>query len=86
VPRLPPEAIRALATVAALPVIARDNDAVYAGYGHVGIHARSTGTRRVVLPGTGAVRELLSGREWPAGTGEITLDLDAGKTAILRCR
>lgn len=84
-PGLLPEMIRAIATVAGLPIVSAGNDAIYVGYGCVGVHAPSDGKRQIRLPRPASVRELLSGKTWPAGTQEVELDLNAGDTAILHC-
>ena len=84
-PCLPPELIRCLSGAAGLPILSSDNAAVYAGYGFVGVHARDAGVHRVKLPKPCAVRELISGRTWPAGTRTVEVGLAAGETAIFRC-
>lgn len=84
-PGLPPEAIRSLAATAGLPILARNNDAVYVGFNTIGIHPREDGVRRIQLPFPSAVRELMTGKSWPPGTRQVRLDLKAGETAILKC-
>ena len=85
-PGLTPEMIRGLATLAGVPVVSSSNDAVFAGRGFVGVHAKRHGSRQVRLPRPGRVLELLTGREWPDGTREIGLELEAGDTAVLMTR
>ena len=84
-PGLPPEVIRSLAATAGVTAVASSNDAVYAGWGYIGIHARRPGPRRVRPPRPCAMRDLIGGRSWPKGTREVTCDLEAGETAILLC-
>jgi len=84
-PGLPPEVIRALAVTAGVAAVASSNDAVYAGCGYIGIHARRPGARRIRPPAPCAMQDLIGGRLWPSGTREVTCDLEAGETAILLC-
>lgn len=84
-PGLTPEMIRSLATLAGVPVVSSSNAAIFAGRGFVGIHAKSHGSHQVRLPRPGPARELLTNQEWPKGTTEIRLELEAGDTAILMC-
>jgi hypothetical protein len=83
-PGLPPEVLRGLADLAGIPVVCRSNDAVYAGYGFIGIHATQAGSKSVTLPRPGRVSDLLSGRSWPKGTRAVALPMEAGDTVILR--
>ena len=85
VPGLPAGMIRSMSAVAGLPIVNSDNAAVYAGYGFIGLHARRSGPHRVRLPRPSAVRELISGRAWPAHTRTLEVNLDAGQTAIFQC-
>lgn len=81
VPGLKPALLRCLAQTAGLPVIADQDDSVYAGRGFVGIHAASTGAKRLRLPRPGPALELLSGKTWPDAS-QILIDLNYGDTAI----
>ncbi|OGV65719.1 MAG: hypothetical protein A3K19_25850 [Lentisphaerae bacterium RIFOXYB12_FULL_65_16] len=85
-PGLPPALIRALAESAGVPVVSADDQAVYAGYGYVGVHAASERPVRVRLPQPATVKELITGHDWPAGTQDLTLDMKSGETLILQCR
>ena len=85
VPNLPAAAIRAIARSAGVPVTSNENQAVYAGYGCIGVHANCEKTVRVKLPRPGACREMFGGREWPAATSEVEFELKAGETRLLRC-
>ncbi|NOY81366.1 MAG: hypothetical protein GXP31_10225 [Kiritimatiellaeota bacterium] len=83
-PGLPPEAIRALARTAGLPVAGSSNDVYYVGDGFVGVHARTAGVKTITLTRAGAVREVFRGRSWPAGTRRLEVRLKAGQTALFR--
>ena len=83
-PGLRPEALRALAESAGVPVVCRSQDAIYAGQGFIGLHASTAGEKVVTLPRPGAAVDILTGRRWPEGTREVRLDLQAGDTVILR--
>ncbi|MBT3374905.1 MAG: hypothetical protein HN742_09065 [Lentisphaerae bacterium] len=83
VPGLKAEALRALAETAGVPVVCSSGDAVYAGNGFIGIHARTAGRKTVQLPYASAVKELLAGRTWATGTETVVIEMQAGDTAIL---
>ncbi len=83
-PGLPPEAVRALARTAGLPVAADSNDVVWVGNGFVGVHAHTGGVKVIRMTRPGPVRELFSGRSWPAGTRRLEVRLEAGQTALFR--
>ena len=85
IPGLRPKLLRALADAAGLPVISRDDLAVFAGCGFVGLHCREAGSYTIQLPQPSVVTELLTGRKWPAETRQIEFELKAGDTSILRC-
>jgi hypothetical protein len=85
-PGLPSAALRALAESAGVPVVSADDQAIYAGYGYVGVHAATDRQVQVRLPQPATVRELINGRDWPAGTQDLTLDIKSGETLILQCR
>lgn len=82
-PGLTPPVLRAFAEFANLSVVSRSDDALYVGCGFVGLHAQGDGQRVIDLPRPYAVRELFTGKTWPPGTRQITLDLQSGQTAIL---
>ncbi len=81
-PGLKPPVVRELARHGNVPVIASQNDGIYAGCGFIGIHAHSDGEKHLRLPRPCALREIISGRVWPAGTTEITLPMRRGDTRI----
>ena len=49
------------------------------------LHAASDGKRTIHLPQPAAVRDLLTGQTWPAGTESITLRFRYGQTVLLHC-
>jgi hypothetical protein len=86
VPGLKPPVLRELARRGGIPVLADTNDGIYAGCGFIGIHAHSDGEKRLRFPRPCAPREILGGRDWPAGTTEVTLRMKRGETRIFLAR
>lgn len=81
-PGLPTAALRSLALPAGVPILCSGDDAVYAGHGVVGIHARGNGSRTIVVPGKGSVYELLGRTDFRPTADGLQIDLCHGETRI----
>ena len=81
-PGLSPAVIRAISRRANVPVVASDNDGLYAGLGFIGIHASKLGEKEINLIGDGTPKDILSGQTWPKGTKTIKLMMRLGETRV----
>ncbi len=81
-PGLSPDVLRAIGRRGNVPVIASDNDGLYAGLGFIGIYASKDGDKEIRLIGDGAPKDILSGQTWPKGTKIIKLPMRTGETRV----
>ena len=81
-PGLKPAILRALAKRAGVPVLATDDDGLYAGRGFIGIYAAKEGEKEITLLGNGTPKDILTGQTWPAGTTTIKLPMRVGETRV----
>lgn len=78
-----PKQLQKLARLAGLPVVCDSEDALFIGCGYMGIHAASDGVKKLKLIGEGTPRDLFSGKVWPKGTKEITLEMKRGDNYLI---
>ena len=81
-PGLSPEVLRAIGRRASVPVVATDNDGLYAGLGFIGIYASKDGEKQINLIGKGTPKDILSGQTWPKGTKTIKVPMRVGETRV----
>ena len=58
------------------------NDVFLADNSVVALHSLKSERKRIVLPGTFRVRDLITGKEYAKKTGEIVFDLKAPETRV----
>ena len=81
-PGLSPEVLRAIGRRAGVPIVANDDDGVYAGLGFIGVYASKDGEKEINLIGKGRPKDILSGETWPKGTKTIKLKMRLGETRV----
>ncbi|MBQ7649831.1 MAG: beta-galactosidase, partial [Victivallales bacterium] len=81
-PGLSPAVIRAISRRGNVPVIASDNDGLYAGLGFIGIYSSKDGDKEINLIGDGTPKDILSGQTWPKGTKSIKIPMRLGETRV----
>ena len=79
---LPANLWRNLARYAGAHVYSESNDVLVADSSIVALHSIQSGAKRIRLPGTSRVRDVITGREIGSGLREIVFDLVAPETRV----
>ena len=79
---LPADLWRNLARYAGAHVYSEVNDITLANKSMVALHSLRGGEKRIALPGTFDVRDVISGEQYAQGTSEIRFDLDPPETRV----
>jgi hypothetical protein len=79
---LPAHLWRNLARYAGAHVYSESNDVLVADSSIVALHSIQSGAKRIRLPGTSRVRDVITGREIGSGLREIVFDLVAPETRV----
>lgn len=83
-PTLTVEALRAIADYSGVHIYSRTNDCFYGNRGIITLHAAESGEKLIALPKKADVFDIMTGEKLVSDTDVIRLNLEAGRTSLLK--